>query len=97
MNSRIANILLSPHVTEKTALVGDSSNQYVFKVLNNANKREIRAAVEEMFKVEVNSVTVLNVKSKTKKFGQRMGTRKGWKKAYVRLKPGHDIDFVGGE
>ena len=94
---RIAQILLSPHVTEKSAMVGDSSNQIVFKVLKSANKREIRTAVEKMFNVEVDSVTVLNVKGKSKRFGQTMGSRKGWKKAYVRLKPGNDIDFVGAE
>ena len=94
---RIAQILLSPHVTEKSAMVGDSSNQIVFKVLKSANKREIRTAVEKMFNVEVDSVTVLNVKGKSKRFGQNMGSRKDWKKAYVRLKQGHDIDFAGAE
>lgn len=94
---RIATVLLAPHVTEKTAMVGDSSNQIVFKVLKNANKREIKSAVEKLFNVEVASVSVLNVKGKSKRFGQRKGSRKDWKKAYVRLKPGHDIDFLGAE
>ena len=94
---RIAQILLSPHVTEKSAMVADNSNQVVFKVLKSANKREIRTAVEKMFNVEVTSVTVLNVKGKSKRFGSHMGSRKDWKKAYVRLKEGHDIDFVGAE
>lgn len=94
---RIANILLSPHVTEKATLVGEGSNQYVFKVLKNANKREIKAAVEKMFNVQVASVSVLNVKGKSKRFGYAMGRRKDWKKAYVRLEAGHDIDFLGGE
>lgn len=94
---RIANILLSPHVTEKATMVGEGSNQYVFKVLKNANKREIKTAVEKMFNVQVASVSVLNVKGKNKRFGQQMGRRKDWKKAYVRLAAGHDIDFLGAE
>jgi len=94
---RIANILLSPHVTEKATMVGEGSNQYVFKVLKNANKREIKTAVEKMFNVQVASVSVLNVKGKNKRFGQQMGRRKDWKKAYVRLAVGHDIDFLGAE
>jgi large subunit ribosomal protein L23 len=94
---RLANILLSPHVTEKATMVGEGSNQYVFKVLKNANKREIKSAVEKMFNVQVDSVSVLNVKGKSKRFGYQMGRRKDWKKAYVRLKAGHDIDFLGAE
>jgi len=94
---RAANILLSPHVTEKATLVGDTSNQFVFKVIQDANKGEIKHAVETMFNVEVDSVRTVNVKGKTKRFGWRMGRRNNWKKAYVRLKPGHDIDFIGGE
>ena len=94
---RAANILLSPHVTEKATLVGETSNQFVFKVIKDANKGEIKHAVETMFNVEVDSVCTLNVKGKTKRFGARMGKRKDWKKAYVKLKPGHDINFIGGE
>lgn len=94
---RAANILLSPHVTEKATLIGESSNQFVFKVIQDANKGEIKNAVESMFKVEVDSVRTVKVKGKTKRFGSSMGRRKNWKKAYVKLKPGHDIDFIGGE
>jgi large subunit ribosomal protein L23 len=94
---RAANILLSPHVTEKATLIGESSNQFVFKVIPDANKGEIKIAVETMFNVEVDSVRTVNAKGKTKRFGSSMGRRKNWKKAYVKLKPGHDIDFVGGE
>ena len=94
---RAANILLAPHVTEKATLVGESSNQFVFKVIQDADKSEIKSAVETMFSVEVDSVRTVTVKGKTKRFGSRMGKRKNWKKAYVTLKPGHDIDFVGGE
>jgi large subunit ribosomal protein L23 len=84
-------------VTEKATLIGDTSNQFVFKVIQDAEKGEIKHAVETMFNVQVDSVRTLNVKGKTKRFGWRMGKRKNWKKAYVRLKPGHDIDFTGGE
>ena len=94
---RAANVLLAPHVTEKATLIGDTSNQFVFKVASDANKNEIKHAVETMFNVEVDSVSTLNVKGKTKRFGWRMGKRKNWKKAYVRLKPGQDIDFMGAE
>ena len=94
---RAANVLLSPHVTEKATLIGESSNQFVFKVIQDASKGEIKHAVETMFSVEVDSVRTVNIKGKTKRFGWRMGKRKNWKKAYVRLKEGHDIDFVGGE
>jgi large subunit ribosomal protein L23 len=94
---RAANILLSPHVTEKATLIGDASNQFVFKVIQDADKGEIKHAVETMFNVQVDSVRTLKVKGKTKRFGWRMGKRKNWKKAYVKLKPGHDIDFTGGE
>jgi large subunit ribosomal protein L23 len=91
---RAANVLLSPHVTEKATLVGESANQFVFRVIQDAEKGEIKQAVETMFNVEVDSVRTVNVKGKTKRFGWRMGKRKNWKKAYVRLKPGH---VIGGE
>lgn len=90
---RAANVLLAPHVTEKATLVGDGSNQFVFKVASNANKSEIKSAVETMFNVEVDTVSTLNVKGKIKRFGSSMGKRKNWKKAYVRLKPGQEIDL----
>jgi large subunit ribosomal protein L23 len=94
---RAANVLLSPHVTEKATLVGEGSNQFVFKVAADADKSEIKNAVQTMFNVQVHSVRTLNVKGKTKRFGFTMGRRKNWKKAYVRLMPGQDIDFLGGE
>lgn len=94
---RLATILQLPHVTEKSTLVGEQSNQYVFKVLSNANKKEIKAAVEKMFTVEVLKVQTLNVKGKQKRFGANMGKRKNWKKAYVKLKSGHEIDFMGAD
>ncbi len=92
--SKLANVILAPVVSEKSTLAAEDSNQFVFKVLKVANKLEIKKAVELMFEVEVDSVKVLNVKGKVKRFGQSLGKRSDWKKAYVKLKPGHDIDFA---
>ncbi len=94
---RLMNVLLEPRVTEKTTLVGEANNQYVFKVAKDANKLEIKQAVELMFDgAEVESVQVSNVKGKNKVFARMPGKRADWKKAYVKLKPGFDIDFMGG-
>ncbi|MFV2056666.1 MAG: 50S ribosomal protein L23 [Thiohalomonadales bacterium] len=95
--TRIANVLLSPHVTEKTTLIGEASNQYVFKISPRANKSDVKSAVENLFDVKVDSVSVLNVKGKTKRFGAKVGRRKNWKKAYVRLQAGQEIDFIGAD
>jgi large subunit ribosomal protein L23 len=95
--NHIANILLAPHVTEKATIIGESSNQYVFKVAKAANKLDIKSAVEALFDVKVASVNVMNVKGKTKRFGQAVGHRKNWKKAYVRLQDGQEINFLGAE
>lgn len=92
---RLINLLLEPRVSEKSTLVADKYNQFVFKVAGNAKKDEIKQAVELMFKVKVASVQVCNVKGKSKTFKFLQGSRKGWKKAYVRLEPGFDIDFMG--
>lgn len=94
---RLMKVLLSPHVSEKSAIAADQNNQYVFKVTRDASKPEIKAAVELLFKVEVDGVTVTNVKGKTKRFGQMQGRRSDWKKAYVTLKSGQEIDFMGAE
>jgi large subunit ribosomal protein L23 len=94
---RLLNVVLAPHVSEKATLAAESNNTVVFKVLKDANKEEIKAAVEKLFEVEVNSVRTLNVKGKTKRHGQSFGKRKDWKKAYVVLKEGQDIDFAGSE
>ncbi|NNL99189.1 MAG: 50S ribosomal protein L23 [Gammaproteobacteria bacterium] len=94
---RLYKILLAPAVSEKSARVADENNQYVFKVAGDASKPEIRAAVEKMFSVEVAAVQVANVKSRTRMFRRKEGRRSGWKKAFVKLKPGFDIDFVGAE
>ncbi|MBK5930355.1 50S ribosomal protein L23 [Halochromatium salexigens] len=93
---RLMKVLLGPIISEKTSLIADQSAQYTFKVEPTATKREIGQAVELLFEVKVDSVQVLNVKGKAKRFGARLGKRPGWRKAYVRLAPGNDIDFGGG-
>ena len=92
---RLMSILVAPHVSEKSTRVTDASNQIAFRVRTDARKPEIKRAVEKMFDVEVESVSVLNVKGKRKGFARNRGRRPDWRKAYVRLKPGHDIDFLG--
>lgn len=94
---RLMRILLAPHVSEKGTRVADQHRQFVFRVLSDASKPEIKQAVEKLFNVEVAGVQTANVKGKSKSFARIPGRRPAWKKAYVRLKPGHDIDFLGGE
>ena len=94
---RLMKVLLSPVISEKSSRVADANRQFVFKVLPSASKPEIRDAVELMFDVKVKGVQVANVNGKTKRFGQAMGRRVNWKKAYVTLAEGHDIDFMGKE
>lgn len=94
---RIFNILKAPHISEKATLLADSSNQFVFKVAKDATKAEIKAAVEQLWEVKVKSVSTLVVKGKSKRFGRSMGRRSDWKKAYVSLQEGFDIDFLGAE
>jgi len=93
--SRIANIILGPVVTEKAAMA-ESNTQYVFRVTRNANKDEIRQAVEKFFNVKVAAINTVLVKGKSKRFGMIQGKRQDWKKAYVRLQEGHQIDMQGG-
>ncbi|MGD8568491.1 MAG: 50S ribosomal protein L23 [Gammaproteobacteria bacterium] len=97
IDSKIANVLLEHHVTEKATLLRADSNQYVFKVATSANKRQIKDAVEQMLDVKVQSVKVLNNKGKVKRFGYRFGRRKDWKKAYVRLAEGETVELLEGE
>lgn len=92
--NKLANVLLAPIVSEKSTIAAEDSNRFVFKVVKVATKLEIKKAVELMFDVEVDSVQVLNVKGKVKRFGRALGKRSDWKKAYVKLKAGHDIDFA---
>jgi large subunit ribosomal protein L23 len=94
---RLMQVLLGPHVSEKATSVAESGNQVVFKVRNDATKIDIRKAVELLFEVKVERVSVVRIPAKKKRFGQRAGARKAWKKAYVRLAPGQDINFMGAE
>ncbi len=95
---RIFKVLKAPHISEKAALVGDATNQHVFKVATDAQKDEIKQAVEQLFNVKVAKVRTANVKGKSKRHGARFGKRSDWKKAYVSLEQGHEIDLsaVGG-
>lgn len=93
---QLMNIILGPHVSEKSTLVADSNRQIIFKVLPGAAKSDIKQAIEMIFKVKIDAVRVINVKGKTKRFKNTIGKRKNWKKAYVKLKEGYDIDFTGG-
>ena len=94
---RLHRIVVEPRISEKATRIADANRQFVFKVLRDATKPEIKEAVEKLFKVEVESVQVLNVKSKRRTFRRTAGTRPGWKKAFVKLKPGHDLDFMGAD
>ena len=90
---RLLQALLAPVVSEKATLVAEKNEQVVFEVARDANKGEVKAAVELLFKVEVESVQILNQKGKQKRFGRFMGRRDHVKKAYVSLKPGQEINF----
>jgi large subunit ribosomal protein L23 len=94
---RLFKILLGPHITEKSAMSSGKANQVAFKVASNANKLEIRKAVEQLFEVKVDNVRVVNMKGKTRRTKTGMGQRSDWKKAYVRLAKGQDIDFSVAE
>lgn len=96
-SERLMQVLLAPQISEKSTMVGERDNQVVFKVIRDATKPEIKAAVELLFKVEVESVQVANVKGKVKRFGRFTGRRDHWKKAYVSIKAGQEINFAGGE
>ena len=93
---RLMQVLLGPAVSEKSTMVGDKHNQYVFRVERTATKTDVKAAVQLMFKVEVEGVQVLNVKGKEKRTGRFIGRRKGWKKAFVSVKAGQEINFADG-
>ena len=92
-DQRLMQVLLAPTVSEKSTYVGEKNNQVVFRVIQDATKPEIKAAVELLFKVKVKGVQVSNVKGKEKRFGRFMGRRRNWKKAYVSLMPGQEINF----
>jgi large subunit ribosomal protein L23 len=94
---QLMGVLLAPVVSEKRTRVADKDRQYVFRVADQATKPEIKAAVELLFKAKVDSVTVSRVKGKQKRFGRYMGRRSNWKKAYVRLAAGQEINFAATE
>jgi large subunit ribosomal protein L23 len=93
-SERLATVLLAPVISEKGTYIGDKHNQIIFKVIADATKPEVKAAVEAMLKVQVKSVQIANVGGKTKRFGRFTGKRRGWKKAYVCLAPGQEVNFA---
>lgn len=94
-DERLYQVILRPVITEKSTIAADKRRQIVFAVLPDATKHEVRQAVEKLFDVKVDRVQVVNVRGKVKRFGRIPGKRSDWKKAYVRLQEGHDIDFLG--
>ena len=94
-HERLMQVLVAPHVSEKSTLAAEISGRHTFKVLVDTNKLEVKQAVEKLFSVKVRSVQMVNVKGKNKRSGQRLGRRNDWKKAIVGLKDGYDINFVG--
>ena len=94
---RLLKAVVRPHISDKTYGLSDSNSTVVFQVARDATKLEIKDSVEQLFEVKVESVNVLNVKGKVRKFGRTQGKTKAWKKAYVKLAEGHDINFVSAE
>lgn len=93
---RLMQVLLAPQISEKATFIADKNRQVIFRVASDATKPEVKAAVELLFKVDVEAVQIANVKGKQKRFGRYVGSRKDWKKAYVSLKAGQEINFVDG-
>ena len=91
---RLLNVLLAPTISEKATQIADKHGQVAFRVAQDATKPEVKAAVEAMFKVQVDRVQIANVEGKAKRFGRFAGRRRSWKKAYVCLKPGQEINFA---
>ncbi|NNJ94912.1 MAG: 50S ribosomal protein L23 [Halobacteria archaeon] len=94
---KLMNVLLAPVVSEKSSRLADANRQFVFKVMKSATKPEVKKAVELMFDVKVDNVQISNMRGKVKAHGRSIGRRSDWKKAYVTLSEGHDIDFTGAE
>ncbi|MDB3856170.1 50S ribosomal protein L23 [Halieaceae bacterium] len=94
---RLYKVIVGPHISEKAAIISELSNQYVFKVAVDATKLEVKKAVEKLFNVNVSDVSTLNVKGKTKRTRYGVSRRNNWKKAYVRLAQGQEIDFAVAE
>lgn len=93
-DDRLYAVLLGPVVSEKSTMIGERNEQVAFRVMHDATKTEVKAAVELLFKVQVERVSILNQKGKTKRFGRMTGQRGGLRKAYVSLKPGQEINFA---
>ena len=91
---RVFKVLVGPHISEKASVLADGSSQFVFKVAVDATKLEIKKAVESLFSVKVDTVRTVNVQGKTKRTARGLGKRNDWKKAYVSLQPGQDLDFT---
>lgn len=94
---RLLNVLMAPQISEKATFVAEKNEQVIFRVASDATKPEVKAAVEKLFKVTVESVQISNVKGKQKRFGKFSGRRSDWKKAYVCLAPGQEINFAASE
>jgi large subunit ribosomal protein L23 len=94
---KLLKTIVRPHVSDKTYGLSDTNSTVVFEVNTSANKYDVKDAVEKLFEVKVESVNILNVKGKARRFGRVEGKTKSWKKAYVKLADGHDINFVGAE
>ena len=96
-HDQIRTILIEPHVSEKTTLLNQESGQIAFKVRSDSNKKQIKKAVEEMFKVKVSSVKTVSVKGKKKRMGMQSGKTNDWKKAYIKLEESQNLDFMNTE
>ena len=94
---RLLKVLVGPHISEKSSIVAEVNSQYVFKVAIDATKLEIKKAVEQLFEVKVKAVNTVNVKGKTKRTMRGLGKRNDWRKAYVSLEAGQEIDFADAE
>ena len=92
---RMYQVLLAPHISEKSTLLAEEKNQHVFRVAPDATKSEVKTAVEQIFKVKVERVRILNTKGKAKRFGGRLGKRSDTRKAYITLAAGNDIELAG--
>lgn len=91
---RLYTVLLEPHISEKVSILGDRANQYAFKVARDAKKSEIKEAVEKLFDVSVEKVTTANVKGKVKRTARGVTRKKNWKKAYVTVQAGQELDYM---
>ena len=92
--NRLTQVVIDPVFSEKSTLVGEKQNQYVFRVMQDATKAEVKAAIESLFKVTVDAVNVVNIAGKQKRFGRSMGRRRNIRKAYVSLAAGQEINFA---